>query len=249
VKTVIDHALSLERELWSGEPPPDPDRPPPAHVAAEVEDLTRAILRDAACGHLGSDLRSTADEILLADGLAVGEGGAEHRGGREEWDLPDASEIETREHEVASDPEPDAPGLLDGGPGEVEAEEEDEVPEEGVPGVQEGLWMDVADDWQEAPQPDERPSGMQVPEPAGRIRIEAHPEEDNVLIHNHTTREERRHPLEAAEPSEDRIAERLEGRQRTAERVAYLFPRPETTEWEVGELGYDRRRHRAHIRA
>ena len=44
--------------------------------------------RDAACGHLGSDLRSTADEILLADGLAVGEGVAEQRGGAEEWDGP-----------------------------------------------------------------------------------------------------------------------------------------------------------------
>ena len=27
-----------------------------------------------------------------------------------------------------------------------------------------------------------------------------------------------------------------------ADRVAYLFPRPETTEWNVRELSYDRRR-------
>ena len=64
--------------------------PRPAEVTAAIEDLIRAILRDAACGHLGSDLRSTADEILLADGLAVGEGGAEQRGGAEEWDGPRA---------------------------------------------------------------------------------------------------------------------------------------------------------------
>jgi hypothetical protein len=27
-----------------------------------------------------------------------------------------------------------------------------------------------------------------------------------------------------------------------ADRVAYLFPRPETTEWDVREVSYDRRR-------
>ena len=63
--------------------------PTAAETAAAIEELTRAILRDAACGHLGGDLRATADEILLADGLAVGEGEAEQRGGSEEWDLPD----------------------------------------------------------------------------------------------------------------------------------------------------------------
>ena len=30
-----------------------------------------------------------------------------------------------------------------------------------------------------------------------------------------------------------------------ADRVAYLFPRPETTEWNVSELSYDRRRRAA----
>ena len=256
-KAVIDRALSLERELWSGEPAPaDEDRPTPAETAAATEGLVRAILRDAACGHLGGDLRSTADEILLADGLAVGEGGADHRGGHEEWDLSDASEVETHEQELVVDSEPDElrlddePGLADDGPGEIESGE-GRVSEEALPGVQEGLWMDVADDWREAQeaQPDERRTGLQVPEPGGRIRIEAHPEEDNVLMQNHTTRGERANPFEADEPGQDRIVERLEGRQRTADRVAYLFPRPETTEWDVGELSYDRRRHRAHIRA
>ena len=46
----------------------------PIETAARIEELTRAILKDAACGHLGTDLRATADEILLADGFAVGDG-------------------------------------------------------------------------------------------------------------------------------------------------------------------------------
>ena len=51
---------------------------------------------------------------------------------------------------------------------------------------------------------------------------------------------------------EGRVAQLLETRPRerpdTADRVAYLFPRPETTEWNVRELSYDRRR-RAEVRA
>ncbi len=96
VKAVIDRALSLERELWSGEPALTRDEgPSAAETTATVEDLTRAILADAACGHLGSDLRSTADEILLADGLAIGEGGAEMRGAVEEWDASPEPDLAT----------------------------------------------------------------------------------------------------------------------------------------------------------
>ncbi len=45
-----------------------------------------------------------------------------------------------------------------------------------------------------------------------------------------------------------RAEEEPEDRPDTTERVAYLFPRPETTEWNVRELSYDRRR-RAQIHA
>jgi hypothetical protein len=87
VKSVVDRASGLERELWSGEPAPGPATMTPAETAAALEELTRAILKDAACGHLGSDLRVTADEILLADGLAVGDGAPEQRGETAEWRL------------------------------------------------------------------------------------------------------------------------------------------------------------------
>src|SRR5688572_32535328 len=52
-----------------------------------------------------SELRTTADEILLGDGLAVGEGAPDTRGGTAEWG-PDAplepwiSEAQTLEHEL-----------------------------------------------------------------------------------------------------------------------------------------------------
>ena len=106
MKATVDHALAIERELWSGEPTTGAERRPPAEIAAKVEDLTRAILGDAACGHLGTELRTTADEILLGEGLQVGEGAPDTRGETAEWNpsLPiDEAEdfgIETLDEEL-----------------------------------------------------------------------------------------------------------------------------------------------------
>lgn len=68
VKNAIDDAFALEREVMicDGELA-DPDAA--SLLVHDVEELLRAILRDAVSGHLGSDLRATADEILLADGM------------------------------------------------------------------------------------------------------------------------------------------------------------------------------------
>jgi hypothetical protein len=256
-KAIVDRAVSMERELWSGEPAPVGDgAPTPAQTAAEVEDLTRAILRDAACGHLGGDLRSTADEILLADGLAVGEGRAEQRGGAEEWDVAadDAASEETREmslEELAAELHAPGEAIADRSENGHEPAPE-ERPEPGR--KQETLWMDGPAEWQQ-PERDEEVGPMQVPEPGGRIRVESRPrqEEDAVFDSEaHTPQEQPRTVGEAADRSRARVAELLAERPKdradTSERVAYLFPRPETTEWNVRELSYDRRR-RAQIRA
>ncbi len=106
VRATIERALALERELWSGDPALGYDGRTPLEVASEIEDFTRAILRDAACGHLGQDLRATADEILLADGLAAGEGSASQRGETSEWGMGEVPEIviERTEPEREADP-------------------------------------------------------------------------------------------------------------------------------------------------
>ncbi len=151
-KAIVDRGLALERELWSGEPAPAAEgAPTAAETVMAIEDLTRAILRDAACGHLGGDLRATADEILLADGLAVGEGEAEQRGGAEEWDLPPDEQDDKPEEPPDEHRQPDAP------------------PEE-------QLWLDVSDDRHRDGDAHEDDTAMQVPEPQGRIRIESRPQ-------------------------------------------------------------------------
>jgi hypothetical protein len=263
-KAIIDRAVGLERELWSGEPAPTPDGGlTPAQTAAAVEELSRAILRDAACGHLGADLRSTADEILLADGLAVGEGRAVQRGDSAEWQ-PTPAEVaseETREMSVAELEEALEEAEKVAQASEEPAEAAAEAPVEGAPGEepsrpteQETLWMDVPTQWRE-PTPDRASEPMKVPEPQARITVESRPhqEEDKVIEdQDHARQPEPRTIGEAADAAGERIAELLDERPArrgdTSERVAYLFPRPETTEWNVRELSYDRRR-RAEVRA
>jgi hypothetical protein len=215
-------------------------------------------LRDAACGHLGSDLRATADEILLADGLAVGEGRADQRGGSEEWDVapaesagPEEGADETREMSVS---ELEDALQEEASPDEAPAEGVEETPEPALEG-QEALWIDVPGGWHEVERAQE-PEAVQVPEPEGRITVESRPrsEEETVFERHAQAREPEPTAVDEMEAlRRARLAELVEeepedDRTDTAERVAYLFPRPETTEWNVRELSYDRRR-RAQIHA
>jgi hypothetical protein len=214
VKAVVDRAIGLERELWSGEPAPAVGSQTPAETAADLEELTRAILKDAACGHLGSDLRSTADEILLADGLAVGEGSAEQRGATAEWQFDEQPEqldvdepewIETEPELIDELTELDA--AMQGSP-EAQRTSEPE-PERAAEEPQMSFTQPTV---ATEPEPE-----APVPEPVETTLDEGNP----VLRLIEQTRAERR---------------------AHHERVAGLFPPPETTEWNVREIAYDRRR-------
>ena len=244
VKTIVDRAIGLERELWSGEPAPGSGGFTPAETAAALEDLARAILKDAAAGHLGSDLRVTADEILLADGLAVGDGAGEQRGSTTEWDLTpvDPDEIELSE---------ELEGLL---PEETVAEP-DEIEElEAV--VAEPEEVSELDARIEAdPGPDQEEMVSRAREIFGRLaerEPEPEPERDP------TTSLELVPPLAPAERGSEpsvydqgdrpaspvlRLIEQTRAeREARGDRVSGLFPRPETTEWDVRDITYDRSR-------
>jgi hypothetical protein len=106
-KRLVEDAVALERGLWSGEPVDTAGSP--GEIALGLEELLRTILRRAVAGELGNDLRSAADETLLADGLAIGAGA--EQGGTSEWELADGaeqieSETEPFDEEPATREEP-----------------------------------------------------------------------------------------------------------------------------------------------
>ena len=236
VKAVVDRAVGLERELWSGEPAPGRGETTPAETASELEELTRAILRDAACGHLGNDLRSTADEILLADGFAIGEGRAEQRGATAEWELePEVEEAELGEELDAIAEVIDA------------CEESEPEPTDHLQQRQPELWLEIEE--------------VEVSRPTWRTELETATEieEEPVIAradeHNFEEQPTRAlealdggaegRPRERGEPTQSPVLRLIEQtnaeRKAHHERVAGLFPRPETTEWSVSELAYERR--------
>ena len=272
VRATIDRALALERELWSGEPALGYDGRTPLEVAGEIEDFTRAILRDAACGHLGSDLRATADEILLADGLAAGEGSATQRGETSEWGMGEVPEISV-EHVPQPEPEPKtieveavdpviaaeveesrhpSPLEMDGEQQELEIEAEParRATDGWTPFVLEGGGEDSSTADPAAP-------GSEAEEADGRY-LEDIPEEESAPAR------EKEPPMEPAHAHDDwldqvghggetldfpkrgpamrLLDQRPEERKAMRERVSNLFPDPETTDWSIGEIAYERRR-------
>ena len=92
-KLVVEQAIALERELWSGEPSAVRGLSRALRDRRAIEELLRTILRRGVTGEIGTDFRAAADEALLADGLAFGEGSPTELGTDTEWDF-EAIEIE-----------------------------------------------------------------------------------------------------------------------------------------------------------
>ncbi|MET0730613.1 MAG: hypothetical protein ABWZ03_05420 [Solirubrobacterales bacterium] len=261
VKAVVDRAQGLERELWSGEPSIGSGSATPAETGASLEDLARAILKDAAAGHLGSDLRVTADEILLADGLAAGEGAATQRGGTTEWDL---TPVEPEEIELSEELE----GLISGPTGDPEEAGDEQVSE-----------LDARITSEPSPEPQEAPVserareifGDAVPEPERGFEAETGFERERRFEADEPTTSLELVPAPAEVEAESgtemldyeadqrrlvdddgrprpaspvlRLIEQTRAeREARTERVAGLFPAPETTEWNVRDITYDRNR-------
>jgi hypothetical protein len=218
IKAVVDHAIGLERELWSGEPAAAGADRSPAETAAELEQLTRAILKDAASGHLGTDLRTTADEILLADGLAVGDGvDAQQRGATEEWALAADQGVDVADLEIEEET-----GVIS---------QVDEVA--------------VAEEAPVAPEYHDELDEEIEPEARITVRRLSVFEQDLTLTESAAQAPEAPEPAplpDDASPVVRLIEQTRAERRARNDRVANLFPPPETTEWNVREIAYDRRR-------
>jgi hypothetical protein len=212
VKAQVERALALERSLMRGEPPHAGEGAAPLELVAQIEDRARSLLRDVACGRLSVDLRAAADEALLADGLAAGEGARQLRGATAEWGAIDPE---------AATKEP-ASGREEGDMQEIASEQPTRV----LMAAQNNNASNVPDGVRDAtPKEDSSRSDWlsEVDSEGDTLDFPERPEALKLLD---------RRPVE---------------RERARRRLRHLFPRPETTEWSVAELEYDRRPRRARV--
>jgi hypothetical protein len=228
----VERALVLERKLMSGGRYKPVIGASPLDVIAELEELLRRILKGIATGELSGDLRAAADEILLVEGLSASHAEQPEIGETAEWRLPDP----TDEKDLAIS------GIADGNLGA------DEVEVQGPAG-------DNASETNEIGDLDVRSSGDDR-QTTTRIVVD-HVELPEIMAaesdHRATSQPDRGDRADwfsagdgdvdwpaFARPRRSRDADR----EPSKDRVRYLFPVPDTTDWNVGELRYERKRGR-----
>jgi hypothetical protein len=239
-RVTVERALAIERKLMSGGRYKPVAGASPLDVIAEVEELLRRLLKGMAMGELGGDLRVAADEILLSEGLSASH--VESPGIQEtaEWRLPDptpgdALDLTTisdanlgeAEIEVHRAEEPESEPI------EADASETNEI---GDLSVREGgedrqPTTRIVVDQVELPdlmstESDQRAS-TPPPDFGGRADWFSGGDGEPEWPAFASPRRKQKHD-EEREPSTDR--------------VRYLFPVPDATDWEVGELRYERKK-------
>jgi hypothetical protein len=228
----LQSAFELERAIMAGR---ELDIGRSMGLAAWVEDAARAIVRGAALGEHGSDIAASADESLVAGGLEAGEGSVEQMGEDDEWEPPIGGESsEEKTNEVAL-PDPDAIRIRAGDgppPGEEAGEQVVDEPaaereyEEGVYYEDEGTggYDDQDDDPEE--------TNVRTSTKPDWLSEVSGEEGDETLEWPAPVREDSDGETERRDPQNEAPLE--------APRVRHLFPVPDDTDWEIGELDYDR---------
>jgi hypothetical protein len=119
VAQAVRRAIAVERMLMAGKRFASSEDSP-LRAVTEIEELLRVMLRDAATGEVGLDLRATADEILIADGLNLGESAPPKVGETAEWRLPDPEAGEELDLEPAGPAERETDAMRPVDPSEQE---------------------------------------------------------------------------------------------------------------------------------
>jgi hypothetical protein len=213
----VERALAIERKLMSGGRYKPAAGASPLDVIAEVEEQLRRILKGLATGELGGDLRAAADEVLLAEGLSATHVEKPQMGETAEWRLPDP----------VADEDLDLSAVADGNIGEIEVHrvQDEETGEERQPTTR------IVVDHVELPEimPPDREKGT-----------DSEPEKADWFSAGD---DEVEWPAFAS-PRRDRNGDQPRKHQgeEAAERVRYLFPVPDSTDWDVGELRYERKK-------
>jgi len=229
VRAEVERALALEESLMRGELPSSTEGTAPLEVVAAFEERLRGLLRGAASERRGADLRVAADETLLGDGLAAGEGAVDVRGATAEWGaidpqtppeiaLDEPLEISLEEPPATPEPSPDEEETIVIEEKPALQEIESERPTEVLMGHTPHARHTTRD---EKPERDQTGAPDWLSEVGGRGDTIDWPERPEALR---------------------LLDQRPAHRQAARRRVRHLFPRPEATDWQVAELQYDRRR-------
>jgi hypothetical protein len=239
-RVTVERALAIERKLMSGGRYKPAAGASPLDVIAEVEELLRRLLKGMAMGELGGDLRIAADEILLSEGLSAIHVDSPGIGETAEWRLPDPRPDETLDLSAISDAhlgdaeiEVHRPESVEEEPTEIPTgSETNEIGDFSVRGGGEDRQPTtrIIVDQVElpdlmGPESDHRASSP-PPDFGGRADWFAAGDGEPEWPAFASPRRKQKHDAER-EPSTDR--------------VRYLFPVPDATDWDVGELRYDRK--------
>jgi hypothetical protein len=217
-------AFELERAMMAGR---KLDLDAATALAAWVEGATRAIVRGAALGELGSDVAASADETLVAAALEVGEGSVEQMGEDAEWEL--VMEEDSGEKTGSEIVVPEARAIR------IRAGDRKDV---------EKLRCDEHDDGHELDE-DEHDEHEHPYEHDHKETTVSTPTERDWL--SEVSQSDRGDTLEWPAPQSDRSREQRQWREESeheepldSPRVRHLFPAPDDADWEIGELDYDR---------
>ena len=240
-RVTVERALAIERKLMSGGRYRPVAGASPLDVIAELEELLRRLLKGLATGELGGDLRVAADEVLLSDGLAASHVETPGIGETAEWRLPELADNEALDLSAIAD------GNLGGDEIKVKrisenaeeiGTETNEMPQYSVRRGEDdrsleeekdtgGMTRLVDDDVELPTLMGAEANHRATPEPDTRDRTDWFSAGDGEPEWPAFAPPRRRKEHVNREPSTDR--------------VRYLFPVPDATDWNVGELRYERR--------
>lgn len=238
-RVTVERALTIERKLMSGGRFRPAAGASPLDVIAELEELLRRLLKGLATGELGGDLRAAADEVLLSEGLSATHLETPGIGETAEWRLPDPQPDEALDLSAISD------GNLGDEEITVHRAEVDERVRDSATRV-DGPETNQMDDLsvrgvEEDRQPTTRivVDDVELPEimsAEGDHRAPTRPDEGGRADWFSAGDGEPEWPAFARPRRKDHAQ-----REPSKDRVRYLFPVPDATDWSVGELRYERK--------
>jgi len=234
-RVTVERALAMERKLMSGGRYRPTAGASPLDVIAELEELLRRLLKGLATGELGGDLRVAADEVLLSDGLAASYVDGPGIGETAEWRLP----------EPAEDDELDLAAIAEGHLGDEEIEVSRADPP--TAGHDDASETNEIGDLSVRGSEEDRQTTRRIVVDHVELPDLMGPESDHRASPEPDTRERKDwfaagdgEPEWPAFASPRRRKEHVR-REPSTDRVRYLFPVPDATDWSVGELRYERK--------